>query len=152
MLLRGLLCGDTPHPDFARQGPWQGALGLNFEDSLRSIYYFARFPYDFANAVLTTLLCHTRGFLRMRFSFSVRSRSSVSRVSVPFRRVVGLALSGAVLFLVLARSAFAFVVSRLVGCVVWVRRACLFCLWCGVARFCPCCALIRFVGGLSPFF
>ena len=39
-------------------------------------------------------------------------------------------LSGAVLLLVLARSAFAFVVSRLVGCVVWVRPG-----WCSVGGF-----------------
>ena len=34
-----------------------------------------------------------RGFFLVRFSFSVRSRSSVRRVSVPFRRVAGLALA-----------------------------------------------------------
>ena len=37
-------------------------------------------------------------------------------------------LSGAVFLPVLARSAFAFVVSRLVGCVVWVRPG-----WCSVS-------------------
>ena len=86
----------------------------------------------------------------MRFSFSVRSRCSVGRVSVPFRRVVGLALargccswvvrssrrsfSGRVVwcgFSSRGRAAsFAFVVSRLVGCVVWVRPA-----WCSGSGF-----------------
>ena len=81
------------------------------------------------------------GFPLVRFSFSVRSRSSVRRVSVPFRRVVGLALSrgccswllrsslrsfsGSVVWCGFASrsraAAFAFVVSRLVGVVVWVR-------------------------------
>ena len=47
------------------------------------------------------------------------------------RCVLFLGLSaGAVLLLVLARSAFAFVVSRLVGCVVWVRPG-----WCSVSGF-----------------
>ena len=86
----------------------------------------------------------------MRFSFSVRSRSRVSRVCVPFRRVVGLALargccswllrssrrsfSGRVVWCAFASrsraAAFAFVVSRLVGCVVWVRPG-----WCSVGGF-----------------
>ena len=85
-----------------------------------------------------------------RFSFSVRSRSSVRRVSVPFRRVVGLALSrGCCSWLVRSSvrsfsgsvvwcgfvsrgraAAFAFVVSRLVGCVVRVRPG-----WCSVSGF-----------------
>ena len=88
------------------------------------------------------------GFFLVRFSFSVRSRSSVRRVSVPFRRVVGLALSrGCCSWLLRSSSrsfsrsvvwcgfasrsraaAFAFVVSRLVGCVVWVRPG-----WCSVS-------------------
>ena len=91
-----------------------------------------------------------RGFLLVRFSFSVRSRSSVRRVCVPFRRVVGLALSrgccswllrsssrsfsGSVVWCGFASrsraAAFAFVVSRLVGCVVWVRPG-----WCSVGGF-----------------
>ena len=86
----------------------------------------------------------------MRFSFSVRSRSSVRRVPVPFRRVAGLALargccswllrsssrtfSGSVVWCGFASrgraSAFAFVVSRLVGVVVRVRPG-----WCSVSGF-----------------
>ena len=42
------------------------------------------------------------GFFLVRFSFSVRSRSSARRVSVPFRRVAGLALSGSSLCLLCA--------------------------------------------------
>ena len=86
----------------------------------------------------------------MRSSFSVRSRSSVRRVSVPFRRVVGLALSrgccswllrsssrsfsGSVVWCGFASrgraSAFALVASRLVGFAVCVRPG-----WCSVGGF-----------------
>ena len=108
-----------------------------------------------------------RGFFLVRFSFSVRSRSSAFRLSVPFRRVVGLALSrgcarseaslvvedddlrecaawllrsssrsfsGSVVWCGFASrgraASFAFVVSRLVGCVVRVRPG-----WCSVSGF-----------------
>ena len=99
------------------------------------------FPYDGAQRRSANTVVSSWGFFLVRFSFSVRSRSSVSRVSVPFRRVVGFALSrgccswllrsscrsfsGAVVWCGFASrsraAAFAFFVSRLVGCVVWVR-------------------------------
>ena len=86
----------------------------------------------------------------MRSSFFVRSASSASRVSVPFRRVVGLALSrgccswllrsssrsfsGSVVwcgFVSRSRAAaFASVASSLVGFAVCVRPG-----WCSVGGF-----------------
>jgi hypothetical protein len=100
-------------------------------------------PYDFAYAVLTTLLCPFGGFflVLVRPSFFVGFGSA--RLSVPFRRVVGLALasgccswslrsssrsfSGSVVWAVFgsrsSAAAFALSCSRLVGFAVAVRPA-----------------------------
>ncbi len=111
-------------------------------------------------------------FFLVRFSFSVRSRSSVRRVSVSFRRVVGLALSRGCCSWLLRSS-----VRSFSGSVVWCGFAsrsrekclCLRCLafgrLCGLGSswlvFCrrvclvclrACRALAVFVGGSSPFF
>ncbi len=113
-----------------------------------------------------------RGFSVVRFSFSVRSRSSVRRVSVPFRRVVGLALSRGCCSWLLRSSVRSFSRS-----VVWCgfasrsREKCLclrclafgrlrglgsswlvFCLWFRLVCLCACCALIRFCWGFVPLF
>ena len=88
-------------------------------------------------------------FFMSRFSFSVRSRSSFSRVSVPFRRVVGLALSrGCCSWLLLPSSRSFF------GSVVWcgfASRSREKCLCLRLVRLCSCRALVVFVGGSSPF-
>ena len=111
------------------------------------------------------------GFFLVRFSFSVRSRSSFSRVSVPFRRVVGLALSRGCCSWLLRSSSRSFS-----GSVVWCgfasrsREKCfclrclsfgrlcgvgsswlVFCLWLRLVRLRACRALAVFVGGSSPF-
>ncbi len=112
------------------------------------------------------------GFPLVRFSFSVRSRFSASRVRVPFRRVVGLALSRGCCSWLLRSS-----VRSFSGSVVWCgfasrsREKCfclrclafgrlcglgsswlVFCLWLRLVRFCSCRALVVFLGGSSPLF
>ncbi|MGV2830738.1 hypothetical protein [Myxosarcina sp. GI1(2024)] len=149
MSLPGLLSGDTPDPERSARVT-QAASGYFFVEAIAFIILPA-LPYAFATPPLPeTVLFLLWGFFLVRFSFSVRSRFSASRVSVSFRRVVGLALSrgccswllrsssrsfsGSVVwcgFVSRSRAAaFAFVVSRLVGVVVWVRPG-----WCSVGGF-----------------
>ena len=135
----------TPHD------AWQGLHKLRRGYLLMSLRGFSFAPLAlclrYAPAFKRALFLLWGSFF-VRFSFSVRSRASVSRVSVPFRRVVGLALSrgccswllrsssrsfsGSVVWCGFASrsraAAFAFVVSRLVGCVVRVRPG-----WCSVS-------------------
>ena len=141
MSLRGLFIGQRVIQQRRRQILWL----------LRIYYLCLRSPFVIMPLLPETALCLLWGFfLVSRSSFSVRSRSSFSRVSVSFRRVVGLALSrgccswllrssvrsfsGSVVWCGFASrsraAAFAFVVSRLVGCVVWVRPG-----WCSVSGF-----------------
>ncbi len=111
------------------------------------------------------------GFPLVRFSFSVRSRSSVRRVSVPFRRVVGLALARGCCSWLLRSS-----VRSFSGSVVWCgfasrsREKCLclrclafgrlcglgsswlvFCLWLRLVRLRACRALVSFWGFVPLF-
>ena len=140
-LMRFVIWGH-PRPQYGARRASQVAFGL-FSLSLRGFVICPTQP--FLNTptplLLETVLFLLWGVSVVRFSFSVRSRSSVRRVSVPFRRVVGLALSrgccswllrpssrsfsGSVVWCGFASrsraAAFALVVSRLVGCVVWVR-------------------------------
>jgi len=135
------------------------------------ICLFTRLPLTSLNAVLTTLLCHTRGFFSRAFSFFffrwfrffslVRSFPSCGRFGSGFWLLflVGACLLALFLWLCgLCRVCLSFGCCCLcLGLLSFGRlcgggsSCCLLCLWLGLGRFCACCALSRLVGGSSPF-
>jgi hypothetical protein len=154
MSLRGLLMRGHPAPRYRSSRAYASCAGLICVAPLVNLFIYP-LALDFAYAVLTTLLCLLLGvFSRGSFFFLCRFRAAAfewessyskrafsSRLSVPFRRVAGLALaggccswsvrpssrsfSGSVVWAVFASrfaaAAFALACSRLVGFAVAVR-------------------------------